>query len=236
METIIYTADQQRDVIKEITSLTDYEKFLDTHFADTSTSLFRRTLVNDQRHIQDVAFFEDYWRLSGLVSMLCAQFGFPSLDGHILNHRNQVGVGSPFEPRFLLSFATYMGNLNDQAYPLKEELTARALGITTENSLSIAVWGLMLSIKGGIVRIPHYPNNGFLQELNYRAFSERPICLATTELNKALARLNFTPQMAMEMSYQQFMQKVFPEAKDILSPYMDIEKIFTDYRGLSTAN
>lgn len=165
-----------------------------------------------------------HYQLLGLVSTLVSQAGFESQDGQLFRHKRNKWKKPLIDVRHQLSVASYLGNINAQTYPLRADWINK-LGY--DSRIPLGLWGSFISVSNGQVIEPIEQDiNALFRKAKIRSKSPLPICLPVRDLNQGLAELNFTGHDAENMSDEEFMDKIYPKAKQLLSEIIDVPKLF----------
>lgn len=214
----VLDADAQLRAIEPITSVNKYIRFYRTFFIDRPNTFFEES-VRAQVPEDMAEKSADYMRFLGLVSILGAQFA-PSLAGHPLR-LEEKGIEMPaFHPLQLWALAAYLGSVNHQVTQMRDERYSQISDQDPE--LALGVYGLMPNVKKGKVEpLVHMEKETLTQFAEIRYTDSRPICLPTRELNATLHRVNFTALDASKMPRQEFIEEFYPQAEEILKPYID---------------
>lgn len=220
----------QHDRIKGSNTLRAYKQLHDTHFVEDSIQdpldKWLPTLENDMADPEVLQTSPEYFRLLGLVAILCAQYGFPSINGQVPRHRDRGFKGNVTDAKNQLALASYVGSLNEQVYQKKVD-TAALMGEYFERigqppEYAIGVWGVMFKPESGQVKDIHAAPVDLATMIRTRALDSRPICLPDRELNRKLNQLNFTGVEPDE----EFQTNILPEVKKIVTPFLDPVPVF----------
>lgn len=212
----VLNVDQQHSLVKNIGSLKDYLEFECSYF---SGSVAWRTAVcaEDANKKPD----PDYFRFLGLVSILCAQYGYESLLGGVIWHNRSGWKNSPDEAKHQLGLACYMGSLNEQSFQIKQTIISDKC--RSQNG-QYRVWGAKLKIEHGTVTP---------KLLEDRSTHNLPFFLTDIETNQNLARIDFSGNSAESMHEEKFEETILPRVADAIGNILDPIPVFTSHRRRS---
>ena len=190
----IIEVDQQREMVRNITTLDLYLDFAHKQFWGAEwLALVRQDMSGRPKE----ELTPDLFRFYGLVGIVAAQYGFESLKGQI-NRHTHYGWNRPLtHPAHQLGVLVYTAGLNTQAYPIKEEL------IQNDPSLDPGIWGVSLGAHDG------KPTADVSDPLLIRAVTmermggRHPILLPDRPLNQHLSSIKLSESEAHPLSGNQ---------------------------------
>lgn len=215
----------QSEVVNKVTDFSRFSNFYLIYFDDCESGYYLNKLKAFLSETDPEQNSPDYFRLLSTATLLVAQFGFDSMNGHIFRYKREGWRGiSAFDPRCLLELSVYMAKLNCQAYPVKDkisrEFTAR------DRAVSEGIWGVVVG-KVSDGRLPERVNPDLLVVPARERYRERrPICLTDWVLNHQLSALNFIDPQSVFMSKLKLELEVLPQFDLAFKDFLDIKQVF----------
>ncbi len=223
--------EEQEASFMSVQDLESYLLMCEQFFTDRSVNIWPNR-VRDELKDTRFKFTEgDYFRFIGLVAILFAQFGFPSLEGQLNRHDKYQWKRSVLSPKHQLALACYAGNLNVQSYPHKRAQFEDLEKI--DPVISLGVWGISMPVTGGRVNLePLSQERRFEQARKRFEDDKRLICLPNLELNQSLSALEFSGDQADSMTEKEFDEQILPSVIEMFDPYFNADIVFHKHRRL----
>lgn len=216
---------EQRETVRRVRGLADFKDFYVKYFSEGSGDLYFHKLAQALPGPQKP---EEFYRLLGLIGTLAVQAGFNMLDGQFVIHeRVKHRHRTLFDPIHLVAVTSYLGNLNEQEYPLRRDLANKVRQEYPDHpEVTLGTWGMLLKARKGEIDT---------KEASARFYNPRPIFLPDRPLNQSLAGLKFDTDQADEISVRDFALQILPKMVIACANLIDVEKLFQPARARAIA-
>lgn len=216
----LQTIEMQKLVVTGVDSLPNYHRFDGKYFANSYWPDEVKT------HVEAEVVNQEYFRLLGLVGIVCAQYGYPSIDGQIRKHEAKNWPGSPAQARFLLDLGIHAARLAEQALTIKNYLFRE---FPEDSEARDGIWGLFFKDHKGVIELPWDIRQiaQYEYDASYRLTKRRPVLQPDRDLTRGLAAIEFTGDDAQRMSTAEFETQILPRVAEATRGWMDVEIVFS---------
>lgn len=219
---IIYTSEEQIDLIQSVTNKNAYLEFYNTHFplngGGWQHKLHERIEAGDL-----VNPTSEYWSFKAYIALLFAQNDFESMLGQM--GKTPVDALHPqLGRRKQLALACYGGKINNQTFPYRQSWSEQFEEYFP--AAALGVWGLRFHVNNGIAT-PLTTNLSEVKQLAEQRYDfGRPIYLPDQTRNEKLGQIRFSHLDAERMTTKQIDQLILPQAQTIFDGVLDIDAVF----------
>lgn len=177
----------------------------------------------------------EYLQLTGLLSKLCAQYGYDSIDGFsYLHDRVHHWEKEIADPMHIVADLLYVAQRNTVVQPIKQEVFDRLLTEGAEDA-AYGAWGLFLKTHKGKIpplgeSAPNLSRMIAQKAARLRFDTGRPISMPDTDVNSRLSQVLFDGHAADKMPMPEFNESVLPQVATAVQEYLDPRPIFEQER------